>query len=109
MAFSVEHMKWRWLAKTLNPKTPKPQSSASCMLVLMYFGLIVSYKRTNPSVSGKGPSVSKYLIISIPAKILTYKTTPKGPCAQIVSTLAPKHLYRDYFRPKSILFRHMGP
>ena len=25
---------------------------------------------------------------------------PKGPCTQIVYTLAPKYLYRDYFKAK---------
>ena len=35
---------------------------------------------------------------------------PKGPCAQIVYTLAPKYLYGDYFiRPKHILFKRMDP
>ena len=28
------------------------------------------------------------------------KACPKGPCAQIAYTLAPKYLYRDYFKAK---------
>ena len=34
---------------------------------------------------------------------------PKGPCTQIVYTLAPKHLYRDYFKAKVYLFGCMDP
>ena len=36
---------------------------------------------------------------------------PKGPCAQIVDTLAPRCLYRDYFKAKVyyILFGYMDP
>ena len=45
-----------------------------------------------------------------PAKVKLSHTTvlkrnspnPKGPCAQIVYTLAPKHLYGDYFKAKYI-------
>ena len=29
---------------------------------------------------------------------LAAPTTPKGPCIQTVYTLAPKYLYRDYFK-----------
>ena len=34
---------------------------------------------------------------------------PKGPCTQIVYTLAPKYLYRDYFKAKVYLFGYMDP
>ena len=34
---------------------------------------------------------------------------PKGPCTQIVYTLAPKYLYRDYFEAKVYLFGYMDP
>ena len=34
---------------------------------------------------------------------------PKGPGAQIVYTLAPKYLYRDYFEAKVYLFGYMDP
>ena len=32
-----------------------------------------------------------------------------GPCTQIVSTLAPKHLYRDYFKASVYTIRAHGP
>ena len=28
------------------------------------------------------------------------KKNPKGPCTQVVDTLLPKYLYRDYFMAK---------
>ena len=34
---------------------------------------------------------------------------PKGPCTQIVYTLAPKYFYRDHFKAKVYLFGHMDP
>ena len=35
--------------------------------------------------------------------------TPKGPCTQIVYTLAPKSPNRDYFKAKVCLFGYMDP
>ena len=40
---------------------------------------------------------------------LGYWTSPKGPCSQIVYTLAPKYPNRDYFRAKVYLFGYMDP
>ena len=35
---------------------------------------------------------------------------PKGPCTQIVYTLGPTYLHRDYFiRPKYMLVGYMDP
>ena len=34
---------------------------------------------------------------------------PKGPCTQIVYTLAPKYLYRDYFKAKVYTIWVHGP
>ena len=34
---------------------------------------------------------------------------PKGPCTQIVYTLAPKYLYRDYFKDKEYTIWVHGP
>ena len=39
-----------------------------------------------------------------------HTTIPKGPCTQIVDTLGPMYLYREYLRrPKYILFGYMDP
>ena len=40
---------------------------------------------------------------------LTIMINPKGPCTQIVYTLAPKYLYRDYFKAKLCTIRVHGP
>ena len=34
---------------------------------------------------------------------------PKGPGTQIVYTLVPKYLYREYFKAKVYLFGYMDP
>ena len=34
---------------------------------------------------------------------------PKGPCAQTEDTLAPKYLYRDYFKAKTHTICVHGP
>ena len=36
-------------------------------------------------------------------------TSPRGPCTQIVYTLAPKYLYRDYFKAKVYTIWVHGP
>ena len=40
---------------------------------------------------------------------LHVKLCPKGPCTQIVYTLAPKYLYRDYFRARVYTIWVPGP
>ena len=38
-----------------------------------------------------------------------YHSYPKGPCTQIVYTLAPKYLYRDYIKAKVYTIWAHGP
>ena len=42
------------------------------------------------------------------ARELSY-CTPKRPCTQRVYTLAPKYLYRDYFKAEAYLFGYNVP
>ena len=66
-------------------------------------------KDTHPNKSFAPHGIPGALMVQVPNYHILSQLIPKGPCTQIAYTLAPKHLYRDYFKAKVYTVWVHGP